>query len=213
MDEWRGPPALPASGLMPRCAERAARLYGGSSPYPGPGIPMFQVPGCWPGGGSRAWLRTSAPADVIVAASIGFRPAGRGAMDWRLGPTYRMEASLAQAVDSPRVCLAGTRWGYWRYAAGDVRRLWPGRIVRQPPGAVPRAGRRREQRRPAIHRLIAEGTLPDGYASDNGTGLILAETDRAGCVTEVDGARTWQITGRDNGGRRRDSPPARLLPS
>jgi hypothetical protein len=28
-------------------------------------------------------LRTGAPADVIIATSIGFRPAGRGAMDWQ----------------------------------------------------------------------------------------------------------------------------------
>ena len=34
-----------------------------------------------------------------------------------------------------------------------------------------------EQRRPTIHRLIGEGTLPEGYASDDGTGLVFEGTD------------------------------------
>ncbi len=34
-----------------------------------------------------------------------------------------------------------------------------------------------EQRRPAIHRLIADGTLPEGYASDDGTGLVFEGTN------------------------------------
>ena len=37
-----------------------------------------------------------------------------------------------------------------------------------------------EQRRPLIHRLIAEGTLPDGYATENGTGLVFYGTELAG---------------------------------
>ncbi len=34
-----------------------------------------------------------------------------------------------------------------------------------------------EQRRPLIHKLIADGTLPDGYATDNGAGLLYHGTD------------------------------------
>ena len=37
-------------------------------------------------------------------------------MDWRLGPAYGLAASLAQAGDSPRVCLVGTALG----DAGDT---------------------------------------------------------------------------------------------
>ena len=37
-----------------------------------------------------------------------------------------------------------------------------------------------EQRRPLIHRLIAEGVLPDGYATENGTGLVFFGTELAG---------------------------------
>ena len=37
-----------------------------------------------------------------------------------------------------------------------------------------------EQRRPLIHRLIADGTLPDGYATENGTGLVFFGTGAGG---------------------------------
>ncbi len=70
-----------------------------------------------------------------------------------------------------------------------------------------------EQRRPTIHRLIGEGALPDGYASDNGTGLIFEGTDLVDCVTEVDGARTWQMTRRPDGTVDEVPLPTRLLSS
>ena len=44
-----------------------------------------------------------------------------------------------------------------------------------------------EQRRPLIHRLIAEGMLPDGYATENGTGLVFYGTELQDAFTEVDG--------------------------
>ena len=68
-----------------------------------------------------------------------------------------------------------------------------------------------EQRRPAIHRLIADGTLPDGYATDNGTGLIFQGTSLVDCVTEVEGAQTWQITRRPDGSVEETALPTRLL--
>jgi len=70
-----------------------------------------------------------------------------------------------------------------------------------------------EQRRPTIHRLIAERTLPDGYASDNGTGLIFEETDLVDCVTELPGATTWRIVRRPDGTVEEVALPTRLLPA
>ena len=43
------------------------------------------------------------------------------------------------------------------------------------------------ERRPLIHRLIADGTLPDGYATDNGAGLVYFGTELRGAFTEVEG--------------------------
>jgi peptidase E len=68
-----------------------------------------------------------------------------------------------------------------------------------------------EQRRPTIHRLISDGTLPDGYASDNGTGLIFEGTQLTDCVTETEGATTWQLSRRPDGSISEVPLPTRLL--
>ena len=41
-----------------------------------------------------------------------------------------------------------------------------------------------EQRRPLYHRLIADGTLPDGYATDDGVGLVFAGTTLVEAVAD-----------------------------
>ena len=51
-----------------------------------------------------------------------------------------------------------------------------------------------EQRRPLIHRLIAEGTLPDGYATENGTGLVFFGTELQDAFTEVEGKVAYSLT-------------------
>ena len=49
------------------------------------------------------------------------------------------------------------------------------------------------ERRPLIHRLIADGTLPDGYATDNGTGLVYQGVDLHEAITEKPGALAYEI--------------------
>ena len=56
-----------------------------------------------------------------------------------------------------------------------------------------------EQRRPLFHRLVADGTLPAGYATDDGVGLLYRGTELAEAVAEVDGAGAYFIE-RDAGG-------------
>ena len=71
-----------------------------------------------------------------------------------------------------------------------------------------------EQRRPAIHRLIGDGTLPEGYATDDGTGLVFEGTELVDCVTEVEGAQHLAHhppPRRDRRGNRPAHPPAPLL--
>jgi peptidase E len=51
-----------------------------------------------------------------------------------------------------------------------------------------------EQRRPLIHRLIAEGTLPDGYATENGTGLVFFGTELREAFTEEEGKVAYALT-------------------
>jgi peptidase E len=49
------------------------------------------------------------------------------------------------------------------------------------------------ERRPLIHRLIADGTLPDGYATDNGAGLIYRGTDLYEAISENPDALAYEI--------------------
>lgn len=67
-----------------------------------------------------------------------------------------------------------------------------------------------EQRRPTIHRLIAERALPNGYATDNGAGLVFEGTELVECITELDGAKGWRLTLHD-GEVDEEALPTRLL--
>lgn len=51
-----------------------------------------------------------------------------------------------------------------------------------------------EQRRPLFHRLIADGTLPTGYATDDGVGLLYHRTDFVEAVSECDGAAAYFVS-------------------
>jgi peptidase E len=66
------------------------------------------------------------------------------------------------------------------------------------------------QRRPLIHRLIADGTLPDGYATENGTGLIFYGTELQDAFTEVEGKLTYSLT-RNGSTTREEALETRLL--
>jgi peptidase E len=50
-----------------------------------------------------------------------------------------------------------------------------------------------EQRRPLFQSLIADGTLPAGYATDDGVGLLYRGTDLVEAVTEVDGKGAYFV--------------------
>ncbi|MGA2528220.1 MAG: peptidase E [Acidimicrobiales bacterium] len=49
------------------------------------------------------------------------------------------------------------------------------------------------QRRPLLQRLIADGGLPDGYATDDGVGLVYRGTELVEAVTEVRGKGAYSI--------------------
>jgi peptidase E len=66
------------------------------------------------------------------------------------------------------------------------------------------------ERRPLIHQLIADGTLPDGYASDNGTGLVYFGTDLHEAVSEQPGKFCYEITRAGDSARERPLPTRSL---
>ena len=50
-----------------------------------------------------------------------------------------------------------------------------------------------EQRRPLFHSLIADGSLPDGYATDDGAGLLYRGTEMVEALSETDGAGAYWV--------------------
>jgi peptidase E len=68
-----------------------------------------------------------------------------------------------------------------------------------------------EQRRPLFQRLVAEGTLPGGFATDDGTGLVYHGTELAETVTEVRGKGTYRVT-RQDGRAHEERIEPRVLP-
>ena len=50
-----------------------------------------------------------------------------------------------------------------------------------------------EQRRPLYHRLVADGTLPAGYATDDGAGVLYRGTDFVAAYAEKDGAGAYFV--------------------
>jgi len=51
-----------------------------------------------------------------------------------------------------------------------------------------------EQRRPLYHRLIAQGSLPDGYATDDGVGLVYSGTELVEAVADRDGCFAYSVS-------------------
>ena len=68
-----------------------------------------------------------------------------------------------------------------------------------------------ERRRPLFQKLIADGTLPGGYATDDGTGLVYHGTELAEAVTEMRGKGAYRVT-RDGGHAQEERIEPRLLP-
>ncbi|MHB1639084.1 MAG: Type 1 glutamine amidotransferase-like domain-containing protein, partial [Candidatus Dormibacteria bacterium] len=69
-----------------------------------------------------------------------------------------------------------------------------------------------EQRRPLFHRLVAEGTLPAGYATDNGVGLVYRGTEMVEAVTELAGPGAYHVRRGPDGRAEETRIEPRLLP-
>jgi peptidase E len=61
------------------------------------------------------------------------------------------------------------------------------------------------QRRPMFQTLIAAGTLPAGYATDDGVGLLYRGTEFVEAVTEIDGKGAYYVE-RTSPGQAAESP-------
>ena len=55
------------------------------------------------------------------------------------------------------------------------------------------------RRRPLFRSLIADGALPDGYATDDGAGLLYRGTELVEAVSDREGSYGWQVRRGDAG--------------
>jgi peptidase E len=68
-----------------------------------------------------------------------------------------------------------------------------------------------EQRRPLVQRLVAAGTLPLTFATDDATGLHYVGTELAEAITDIDGRSAWRIESDGAGGVTETRLATRLL--
>jgi peptidase E len=68
-----------------------------------------------------------------------------------------------------------------------------------------------EQRRPLFQSLIGDGTLPDGYASDDGTGLLYRGTRMVEAVAEKPDRSCYRVWRDSDGTVSEERLPTRLL--
>jgi len=67
------------------------------------------------------------------------------------------------------------------------------------------------QRRPLYQSLVAAGTLPPGWATDDGVGLHFRGTELVEAVSDREGAYAWRVEPDGQGGARETRVTPRLL--
>jgi peptidase E len=73
---------------------------------------------------------------------------------------------------------------------------------------------REAQRRPLVHRLVADGTLPTTYCTDDGVGMVYRGTEMVEVVAENDSGAGYLVTRDDTDGQAvEERLPARRLPA
>jgi peptidase E len=68
-----------------------------------------------------------------------------------------------------------------------------------------------DQRRPKMHELIGDGTLPDGYATDDGAGLLYRGTELAEVVADKEGPLGYALRRTPEGEVEETVLPTRVL--
>ncbi|XVX21639.1 Type 1 glutamine amidotransferase-like domain-containing protein [Actinomycetota bacterium] len=69
-----------------------------------------------------------------------------------------------------------------------------------------------ERRRPLVHRLVADGTLPETHCTDDGVGLVYRGTELVEAVTETPGKGAYLVR-RDGDQATEERIEPRLLPA
>jgi peptidase E len=68
-----------------------------------------------------------------------------------------------------------------------------------------------EQRRPLMHRLVADGTLPTSHCTDDGVGLVYRGTELVEAVADREGVAAYEVSRAGDGTARETRIEPRLL--
>lgn len=134
---------------------------------------------------------------------------------WR---THQLGPILAECWQAG-VVLTGVSAGSLCWFAGGTTDSYglPLRTVTDGLGFLPYANSPHHdaepERRPAITRALADGLLPQCYATDNGAALTFFGTTLHEAVAETAGSRAWQLVRRSDGTVDERPLPTRLLPA
>ena len=97
------------------------------------------------------------------------------------------------------VVLAGVSAGSLCWFEGGTTDSYDDELRPMPPGLGLLPGSNcphydsEERRRPVFHRLIGDGTIPAGYAAEDGVGLHFAGTDLSEVVAHPAGKRAYRV--------------------
>ncbi|ANY10768.1 peptidase E [Pseudonocardia sp. HH130630-07] len=132
---------------------------------------------------------------------------------WRL---HGLDVALRQAWESGVVLTGVSAGSICWHAGGTTDSFGPElRPVTNGLGFLPYSNGvhhdTEAERRPVLHELIAAGTLPPGFATDDGAGLHYRGTDLHEVVAETPGAYGYEIERASDGTVNETRLPVRLL--
>ena len=145
------------------------------------------------------------PREHLLAQDVvwvwGGSVAGLLAM-WRL---HRLDEAMADAWRAGVVLTGVSAGSICWHAGGTTDSFGPGlRPVTDALGLLPWSNGVHHDgdpgRRPLFHALVADGTLPAGYATDDGAGVLYRGTTMVEALTERDGARAYRVERAPSGG-------------
>ena len=174
------------------------------------------------GGNRRRALEPVSDAECRGRGRVPARPGCHLGQRWQRCQSAR-DLAAARARPDPCRSLAGrccSRWGVRRLSV--LARRWYHRLLRPDPTPCDKRPRpapvpngvhydSEPQRRPLFHKLIANGVLGDGYASDDGVGLLYRDTTLVEAVTEMRGKGAYSVR-RDGDRAVEDRIEPRTLP-
>ncbi len=133
------------------------------------------------------------PADVLGSADVVWVGGGSVANLLALWRLHRVDEAMAEALDRG-VILAGVSAGSICWHVGGPTDSFGAELrnVDNALGFLPYGNGvhydTEEQRRPLLHRLVTEGSLPMSYATDDGVGILYEDGEAVEVISDMPSA-------------------------